>query len=154
MTQLTSEQVYICVCVYIVYLFITVPSINFPTYNYYSKTLVNIPYFDLPSSSVIHYVVFVFILQRAHILRRLAQLLKERWREIGAVNKKDIEVASGNTSLSSSLKSRLYLSESKLESLIDGNFNFFFNHLYIHIIFLSFSILIFLSLNFLHFYLF
>ena len=56
-------------------------------------------------------------MQRAEILRRLAQLLSERKTEILEANSQDLNAA---TSLSPSLRARLELTEEKLKSLASG----------------------------------
>lgn len=56
-------------------------------------------------------------LQRAQVLERLAELLKEKRQLIEAANRRDLEQAS---SLPDSTRSRLILSEEKLESLMSG----------------------------------
>lgn len=73
----------------------------------------------LQANVTIRYMVDVatFCLQRAGILKRLADLLLEREARIMEENKKDLKVAS---SLSAPLKSRLQLSHPKLLSLSEG----------------------------------
>ena len=56
--------------------------------------------------------------QRANIISRLADLLREKEAEILAANKKDIALA--EDTLSPSLLSRLRLSSAKLQTLADG----------------------------------